>query len=144
MNHFLKKPQCFYCDSPHIFAGTEHFLMVLQLPDTTVSLVFVLKCSFIWHLHSKTQIPGRGGKNHCLQLCLQGPAGQEMLLSGDSLVKTKDFCINCVGYKFSSNSEREFRPTHLSVAQIIVNSSSGFCTLFLLHLNTAYPQLSTT
>lgn len=74
------------------------------------------------------------GKNcHCLQLCLQGPAGQEMLFSWECLVKMTDFYINSVGHKFSANSQRAFKPKQLFVAQIILNNSSVSCTLFWLH-----------
>lgn len=114
------------------------FRGLLQLPGTAVPLGFVLKFIFTWHLQCNTEIPWnknwqRGKNCCCLQLCLQGPAGQEVLFSWECLVKMIDFYINSLGHKFIANSERAFKPKQLLVAQIIFNNSSVLCTLFLLH-----------
>lgn len=142
--NILRNAQFFYCDTPHTFAGAEHF----SWPVTTTWPSSVIRVCAEVHFHLAPPVQYTDSLEQeltkrknccCLQLCLQGPAGQEVLFSWECLVKMTDFYINSVGHKFSANSKRAFKPKQLLAAQIILNISSVLCTLFPLHSDLHLP-----
>lgn len=133
--------------TPHICRCRAPFHGLLWLPGRAVSLGFVLKFTFIWHLQCNTQIPWN--KNwqtvKTAAVCNSAYKGQQAKRCCSHESAMTDFYTNSAGHKFSANSERAFKPKQLLVAQIIFNNSSLFWTLFMLRisLNTSDLHLPT-